>query len=126
MDWAIALPDDATKSTFLKRAWISFSRKYPDEARAWLAEHPPHPLMKATYRQYVRELAQSEPEASLAVAERTLDASLRDELRAAAGEVWITVDPSAATDWLATSGLPPALAAKVRAAGRAARSARAG
>ena len=63
--------------------------------------------------------------ADLEVAERAVDPSLRDELRAAVGEVWITVDPSAATDWLSTSGLPPALAAKVRAAGRAARSAHA-
>ncbi|MEM9174104.1 MAG: hypothetical protein AAGC67_02630 [Myxococcota bacterium] len=118
MDWAVALPDDAAKSTILKRAWISFSRKHEADARAWLAEHPPHPLMRATYRQFVRELGRSDPQAGLAVADRAREPAYRDELRAAAAEGWIVADPRAARVWLADAGLPPALAAKVRAAGR--------
>lgn len=118
MDWAIALPDSAAKSTILKRAFISFSRKHKEDAEAWINEHPPHPQMKATYRQYIRERGKTDPEAALALADRSVEPDLRDEMRAAAAQGWMSVDPQAASAWLAEAGLPAALAAKVRAAAR--------
>ena len=39
-------------------------------------------------------------------------------MRAAAAQGWMSVDPKAASAWLAEADLPPALAAKVRAAAR--------
>lgn len=118
MDWAIALPDSPAKSTILKRAFISFSRKHREDAEAWINEHPPHPLMKATYRQYLQDRGKKDPEAAFALAERALEPDLRDEMRAAAAQGWMSVDPQAASAWLAEADLPAALAAKVRAAAR--------
>jgi len=118
MDWAIALPDSPAKSTILKRAFISFSRKHNDDAQAWLLEHPPHPLMKATYRQFLQERGKIDPEAAMALADRALEPDLRHEMRAAAAQGWMSVDPQAASAWLAEADLPAALAAKVRAAAR--------
>ena len=118
MDWAYALPDSPAKATILKRAWISFSRKHEADAKAWLTERPPSPLMRGTYRRFIRDLAKTDPEAGLALADRTEAPSLRDDMRAAAGEGWMTVDPQAATAWLAEAELPPALAPRVRSAGQ--------
>ena len=118
LEWALALPDMPAKATILKRAWISFSRKHKDDAYAWIMEHPPHPLMKGTYHRFILELGKTDPEAGLALADRAEDPTLRHEMRAAAGQGWMSVDPQAATAWLAEAGLPPALAAKVRSAGR--------
>lgn len=75
--------------------------------------------MRGTYRRFIRDLAKPDPEAGLALADRTEARSLRDDTRAAAGEGWMTVDPQAATAWLAEADLPPALAARVRSAGQA-------
>lgn len=126
LDWALALPDDPAKSTIVKRAWISFSRKHKENARAWLLEHPPHPLMRATYRQFIRKLASTDPEGAFELAERAAEPGLRDDLRAAAGEGWMQLDPEAASAWLADADLPPDLAARVRAAGSETRAPRPG
>lgn len=118
MDWALALPDSPAKSIILKRAWISFSRKHEEDARAWLVERPPFPLMRGTYHQFISKLAKTDSEAAFALADRTLEPDLRNEMRAAAAQGWMSVDPKAASAWLAEADLPAALAAKVRAAAR--------
>ena len=118
MDWAIALPESPAKSTILKRAFISFSRRHREDAEAWINEHPPHPLMRATYLQYLEARGKKDPESAFALAERAVEPELRNEMLAAAAQGWMSVDPQAASAWLATADLPAALAAKVRAAAR--------
>ncbi len=120
IEWAVALPDAPQKSSVIKRAWLSFSRRQPDQAREWLTSRPPDPLMRGTYGPFIRNLAETEPESAMSLADSTIDVELRDWLRATAGEGWMKSDPTAATAWLQQSGLPPELAARVRSARRAA------
>jgi hypothetical protein len=119
IEWAIALPDRPEKSSVIKRAWLSFSRRQPDVAREWLMSRPPDPLMRGTYGPFIRSLAETEPEKAMQLADSAIDVELRDWLRSVAAEGWMKSDPTAATAWLAESGLPPELQSKVRAARQA-------
>jgi len=126
LEWALDLPDSPSKPAIVKRAWISYSRKHRDDAADWLRSRPPHPEMKAAYRDFIRSLAETEPEPAVELAERAEDPDYRNDLLAAAAEGWMTVDPEAAQAWLAGSGLPPELTQRVRAAARKTRAPRPG
>ena len=100
----------------IKRAWLSFSRKQKEQAGKWLTSRPPHPLMKGTYSDFIRKLAETEPENAIELANRAVDADLRDLLKSAAGVGWMKNDRGAALAWLAKADLPPDLEQKVRSA----------
>ncbi len=114
MEWAAALPDDAKRPAILKRAWVSFSRKHPDEAYAWLDARRPDDVLRGIYAGRLRTLAQRDPQQALVLADRAQDPAIRREMRAAVAQGWMKSDPEAATAWLAESDLPPDLQRKIR------------
>lgn len=117
MEWAMTLPKESVRNAVLKRAWVSFGRKHPDEARAWLHAQRPSEVLRHIYRRHIRTIAEEDPEKALELAERAESEALRQEMRAAAGRGWMKSDPEAATAWLAEAGLPAELEQQVRAAG---------
>ncbi len=115
IEWALALPDVPEKSMIVKRAWLSFSRKHREEARAWITARPPDQLMRGSYTAYIRGMAAIDPDGALELANRAETLELRHAMLAAAGKGWMRHDPTAATAWLAGAGLPPKLERAVRA-----------
>jgi hypothetical protein len=72
--------------------------------------------MRGIYTDFVRRVAETEPNVAMNLADRTTDPELMHQMRAAAGEGWMKTDPKSARAWLAQAGLPPELEARVRAA----------
>ncbi len=115
LEWSLALPDSKAKRAVIKRAWMSFSGQYPDDARAFVSTRPPNPLMRGIYASYIEGLSETDPEGALELARRAENLELRQAMLAAAGKGWMKHDPQAAAAWLAGAGLPPNLERDVRA-----------
>jgi len=116
MAWATALPDTPERGAVVKRAWVSFGRKRPDEARAWLLERGPGPALVGIYAQHLRNVAREDPEQARALAPRVTDEAVRERMLVAVGRGWIRSEPEAVEAWLASGVLSPQQAARVRAA----------
>ena len=106
IEWALALPDGPAKSTIVKRAWISFSRKHREDAADWISSRAPDVLMRAAYTDFTRNLGESDPQAAIALANRAVDEEFRHSLLVAAVRGWTTSNPDAAAAWLTASDLP--------------------
>ncbi len=122
MEWAISLPDSAARPAIIKRAWISFGRKHPDEAREWLTARRPDEMLQSIYARHIRTVAETDPERALALAERAVDDEIRQHMFAAAARGWMKSDPEAASAWLAEAGLPAELERQIRAGARSPKS----
>ena len=105
MEWAIALSDDLEKPSIVKRAWLSFGRKKPDEARNWLQARKPDRVLQGIYGRHLTNVARQDAESALALAEKATDAAVRERMLVAVGKGWIQTDPAAAEAWMQRSGL---------------------
>jgi hypothetical protein len=107
LQWAMGLPDSPERSAVIKRAWLSFNRKQPEEARAWLMSREPDELLQGIYARFLTHLAQNDPDRARSLAETAKDAAVRERMLVAVGKGWMKADPKGAETWLKGSGLSP-------------------
>ena len=106
MKWATSLENATKKRSIVKRAWISFIRLKPEEAREWLFSQEPVPDLSTMYAVQLQSLAKLDPERAVKLAERAADLQLRNRLLIAVARVWRSFDSEAAQAWLASPDLP--------------------
>lgn len=115
MEWAMGLPDRPERGAVVKRAWISFGRVHPDEAREWLLERGPEPALAGIYARHLRHLAAEDPQRALSLARRASDdAAMYEQMLFAVGLGWMKSQPDDAEAWLGSDEVPADLAARIR------------
>jgi hypothetical protein len=106
MEWARALPDEKIRPAIMKRAWVSFGRKHPDEDRVWLQSQRPDEVLASIYARHLSVIAESDPMHARELAERAEDESVRQRMRTAVAAGWRKTDPEAAQAWLDEAAAP--------------------
>jgi len=114
MEWALALPETPERGAVVKRAWISFGRVKPDEARAWLLERGPEPALAGIYARHLRHVAAEDPQRALSLARRASDEPIYPQMLFAVGLGWMKSQPQEAEVWLESGEVPADVVARIR------------
>ena len=113
VNWLETLADGKGKSEGMSSALGEWVRRDPEAASKYLVDMPASETKDSAVKGFVSRLAWDDPTAALTWADTIGQENVRIESITQAGQAWMYRDREAATQWLQSSGLPPATQEKI-------------